>query len=121
MISKLTDEQLSRWIAEKIGWHYGENPEWPDRYVEPCWWSSPDGEPYEKYPDFINDLAMTVMLLEKLLNLDTELKLWQAQYKIGLRYEIEVNRLKPPLLRAQSEKLGHAVAKAFMLANGWTA
>ncbi len=113
----LTDEQISRWIAEKLGWRWGTRdqfaPKYPDNLGE-CWWF--EGRPYAfaELPRYTTDPAMTVMLLEKLAG-DGGFSLAGSSMGfscLALRMSIEDSS-------GCKAVLGRAVAEAWMLASGY--
>ncbi len=115
-ISDLTDDEVSRWIAEKL--EPGMNKRHPPfLHISPlqCWQG--DVNHIFQPRDMIHDASMTVMLLEKL-----------AEY--GLRFDSETSLSFHPELKTWCasicgitgvgrKHLGRAVAEAFMLANGY--
>lgn len=119
-ISELSDADLSRWIAEKEGWRFGTNPNYPNKDIQPCWWFK--GAPYspEELPN-VNDPGLRWTLLKSVFDdprfneviiandLDVEVCITEAAYKSGLRG-----------FAFRASSLERLPAEAFALANGWT-
>ena len=113
-INKLSDKDLSRWIAEKLGWTWqscgvrGEKPHWHEPVVNGYRCHVTGRE-----PDMVNDPAMTVMLLEKRCFYDIRKhpRGWVFTDEKGVDHK-HVNNLSVM-------SLGRAVAEAFALASGW--
>ncbi len=121
-IQELSDEKLSRWIAEKIE-PKPEGEPWTVPLDSPLrvWHASIasaicDGRQpaYWKLRDMVSDPAMTVMLMEKLLSVQ-RLDIW-THFAGG---DVHINTLNP-LIHGCSKTLGRSVAMTFALANGWT-
>ncbi len=102
----LTDEQISRWIAEKLGW----------TAIEICCCEArrlraTDTEGKTKHVDLVNDPAMTAMLLLKLMEHTIE-----GGHCIAMNdgfFSIDGRPSTRP------EFFSRAVAEVFMLANGY--
>ncbi len=94
-LQELTDRDLSKWIAEKLEPNPGD-------YDDADWQAR----------DMVNDPAMTLMLLEKLMASQFSTNLLLKNH----RAVIETFELG----RATYSSLPRAVAEAFALANGWT-
>ena len=128
-IRDLSDEELSRWIAEKLepeperGLPYWKRCEIPcsacdgtganaDRTAS-CRRCQGYGKVYSRCPrDMVNDAAMTVMLMEKMNEDDNK--------PLTLCGTIRTMwRMDWGGFTAQSKTLGRAVAEAFALANGF--
>lgn len=116
---KLTDREISLWIAEKLGWKLEVAKSGNFWHHPDCVQPQGHKECGRSELDMVNDSAMTVMLMEKMREPDLwlesnpgEPKLWGCTTNINCQ-----NGEDPPV--AFSFKLGHAVAEAFMLANGW--
>jgi hypothetical protein len=100
----LTDEELSRWIVERIpeAKHLGGDRQW--------------------YPnDMVHDPAMTLMLLERLLS-DGNYECIIASDGIEMGAELEAPHQGKQsfLVSLRKNTLGRAVAEAWAIANGWT-
>lgn len=145
-LSELSNEQKSRWIAEKLGWKLDEKgcvtlKGKPQGFHHPqcsCQQSGKDdcncfagediylqrpsrafaeNDRYEcgELADFVNDPAMTVMLLKKLRESHKVVRL-TAGTMIWARVGSEA---APDGETRTLNDIGQAVADAFMLANGW--
>ena len=123
-LTERSDAELSRWIAEKLE-PLNSLPfhdEYSDRLerrggchplgAPRCWQWQPLAKQFWQPRDMVNDPSMTVMLLEKLLVLDT-VSITKAPngpcYMIASEKPQEV---KP--------SLGRAIAEAYALAHGFT-
>ena len=100
-IRDLSDEELSRWIAKKLGGITGSG-----YYIHPNMLYEP------RHRDMVNDAAMTVMLLEKLL--DGGKSYWLQKEDEGIMLQ-RVN-VSVAVFRTT---VGRAVAEEFALANGF--
>ena len=106
----MTDEELSRIVADGLGWRFGDLAEefgWRDKWLGEVWWS-PERKPFTKHPDFVNDPAMTVMLLEKFAALP-----WRV---VELESDRDGDAVVWTMFYCKSIKLGRVVAEAFALA-----
>jgi|SRR5581483_1383528 len=114
-IQELSDAELSRWIAEKLGLSdmahavvHGAGA------CSRCKRFLPLPE-RDCVDDYINDPAMTVMLLEKLRPLHVQITLDMDYFGIVIGWpESRYWRSNSHLTASR------AVAEAFALANGWT-
>lgn len=118
---KLSDEECSRWIAEKlepkpVNTSVPEQPSplgfWRSVYHHDTYRGSTDWQPR----DMVNDPAMTVMLMEKLGSTgDIQIigmgEHWQFRH-LGPAPEMEE-------IIVDAYPLGRAVCEAFMLASGY--
>ena len=129
-MTDFSDEQLSRWIAEKLeplstlpnedDCDHADMEAFPTEYWLASYRMSrvtcmhvPSWEPR----DMVNDPAMTVMLLEKMpepslwleSNPGDAVKIW------GCSADMSTN-----LDNGWSDRIGRAVAESFALAHGWT-
>jgi len=141
-ISELSDETLSRWIAEKLGWvlrvHAGTGTVFDDEDVACLYplkqsyeielWHRPECKCPARVllgvcigallPDMVSDTAMTVMLMEK--DSFVSVTLDEGVYYVDFCGRDHHNENCDDFHSADSSKLGRAVAEAFALANGWS-
>lgn len=101
-VGQLTDSDLSLWIAEFF------------RRTNPRAW--------HENPDFVNDPAMTVLLLEKLMESRgfVSLSRWLASpTRVCVTGQMEEGQWKAdePSTYSATDKLGRCVAESFALAN----
>ena len=104
-ISKLSDAELSRWVAEKID---------PDKVLgNGIWFQAMYNQ--VKHHDMVNDPAMTVMLLGKLAESPFYIKLLISDGLFTLEDGPRHWTAEP------FSNFQRVVAEAFALANGWKA
>lgn len=110
-INEISDEDLSLWIAKRLGYRKAAEGQLSDH------WFAPDDQRIleEDLPDFVNDPACTVMLMEKMAG-DGGFSM--AGSSMG--FSCLSMRMGFSDSSGCKEQLGRAVAEAFCLANGWT-
>ena len=100
-VKEMSDEQLSQWIIEKLGFYKG-GCGWHDATATFC---------LHHEPDMCSDPTMTVMLLGQLL--DTGKAYWLERRGDGIVFQ-RSNAAQPRFCST----LSRAVAEAWALANG---
>lgn len=127
----ITDENLSRWIAEKLeSFESLPDPE-VGQYASKCWRVANRGHvPFKEKgiafygeADMVNDPAVTVMLIERLRCMWMTLTVSKHGVKVSIRTKripLGHRGARHVIVYSEGERLGRAVAEAFALANGWT-
>ncbi len=111
------DEELSRWIAEKLGWKRGSVV----AVFSYEGWYDPEGHFQVDDPDMVNDPAMTVTLIKhhkfvSLNCLDDEPCEYEATFCKSETHSVEGCN---DFATAFAETPERAVAEAWAMANGW--
>jgi hypothetical protein len=122
----LTDEELSRWICDKleplhtVGLNRvnGKVTSFEGFWTAGDGWESMPSKDKLKPRDMVNDPAMTVMLLIEVIR-QSDVLLSGLGVLSGLGDRIGITLEHLDVERIAAEKLGRAVAEAFALANGW--
>ena len=112
-LNTVKDQELSLWIGKKLGYEKACYGRW---HAPDCKHPIRDGSCcglIEKLPDFVNDPAMTVMLMEKLRAVG------HLQLFAGLIQYTDF-RAAQRKHECRHATLGRAVAEAFALAHDWT-
>lgn len=119
-LSKLSDLDISQWIAEKISPQPADIESIhnePQYLVWASFWSS-DKQCWTYLPrDMVNDPAMTVMLMQRESFVD--LMLIEGQYEANFCASETHSEDCFDFYKSESKSLGRAVAEAWMIANGY--
>lgn len=116
-LQNLPDETLNLWIAEKLGWRFEVSASGSFWHHPLCIQPQGHKECGRSVLNFVNDPAMTLMLLENM-------PLVQCGRGGDFRTGREPKHLEWTVsckgnVYVVNKSLGRAVAEAFCLANGW--
>ena len=111
----LSDEALSRWLAEKLEPLQSVVREKNRHRSLLGVWTPINGSTDWQPRDMVGDPQMTLMLMEKMIN-QCQVRAWKH---IGKHGDTHVDLMFSPPRHGCAKTLGRAVAEAFALANGY--
>ena len=132
-ISELSDDQLNRWIAEKMEPHpFFDIPPYPEEGQlltsnDNCWTAINDGTSERVPKGFCADPELILMMMERISsNSAIEIHIPDESsfvfVKRGIRYQVEIDICidkRRAVFSGTGKTLGRAIAEAWALSRGW--